>query len=40
MAPIDDVVAAIELQEHGEHFSYQAVADKFGVQRSTLSQRH
>jgi hypothetical protein len=40
MAPIDDAIAAIESREHGEHFSYQAIADEFGVQRSTLSRRH
>jgi hypothetical protein len=40
MAPIDDAIAAIKLREHGEHFSYQAIADEFGVQRSTLLQRY
>jgi hypothetical protein len=39
MALIDDAIAAIKLRERGEHFSYQAIADEFGMQRSTLSQR-
>jgi hypothetical protein len=39
MAPIDDAIAAIESREHGEHFSYQAIVDEFGVQRSTLPKR-
>jgi hypothetical protein len=33
-------LTAIELLEPGEIFTYQAIADQFGVQRSTLSQRH
>jgi hypothetical protein len=33
-------LTAIELLEPGEKFTYQAIADQFGVQRSTLSQRH
>jgi hypothetical protein len=40
MAPIDDAVAAIKLLEDGEHFTYQAIANQFGVNRVTLSQRH
>jgi hypothetical protein len=40
MASIDDAVAAIELLEDGEYFTYQAIADQFGVNRVTLSRRH
>jgi hypothetical protein len=40
MAPIDDAIAAIERQELGEEFSYQKYANKYGVNRSTLSRRH
>jgi DNA-binding GntR family transcriptional regulator len=31
-------LTAIELLKPGEKFTYQAIADQFGVQRSTLSQ--
>jgi hypothetical protein len=31
MEPIDAALAAIELREPGEQFSYRAVADQFGV---------
>jgi transposase-like protein len=40
MAPIDDAIAAIKSREAGEKFTYQSIADKFGVNRSTLSRRH
>jgi hypothetical protein len=40
MAPIDDAIAAIESREAGEKFTYQSIADQFGVDRSTLSRRH
>jgi hypothetical protein len=40
MEPIDAALAAIELREPGEQFSYRAVADQFGVNRTTLSRRH
>jgi hypothetical protein len=31
MAAIDNAIAAIELREPGEHFSYRAIATQFGV---------
>jgi uncharacterized protein YerC len=40
MAPIDDALAAIKSLEPGENFTYQAIADKYGVSRCTLSRRH
>jgi hypothetical protein len=40
MAPIDDAIAAIEREELGEQLVYQKYADKYGVNRSTLSRRH
>jgi hypothetical protein len=40
MAPIDDAIAAIERQELGEQLVYQKYAEKYGVNRSTLSRRH
>jgi hypothetical protein len=40
MAPIDDAIAAIEARELGEDIVYQKYADKYGVNRSTLSRRH
>jgi hypothetical protein len=40
MAPIDDALAAIKAQELGEQIVYQKYADKYNVNRSTLSRRH
>jgi hypothetical protein len=40
MAPIDDALAAIKSLESGENFTHQAIADKYGVSRCTLSRRH
>jgi membrane-bound lytic murein transglycosylase B len=40
MAPIDDALAALKLQEPGERLSYKACAAKSGVDRHTLSQRY
>jgi hypothetical protein len=40
MAPIEDALAAIEAQELGEKLVYQEYADKYNVNRSTLSRRH
>jgi hypothetical protein len=40
MAPIEDALAAIEAQELGEQIVYQKYADKYNVNRSTLSRRH
>jgi hypothetical protein len=37
---MEAALTAIELLKPGEKFTYQAIADQFGVQRSTLSQRH
>jgi hypothetical protein len=39
MAPIDDAIAAMELHGPGEPFVIQEYANKFGVNRSTLSRR-
>jgi hypothetical protein len=39
MAPIDDAIAAMEARELGEKIVYQQYADKYGVNRSTLSRR-
>jgi hypothetical protein len=39
MAPIDDAIAAIEARELGENIVYQQYANKYSVNRSTLSQR-
>jgi hypothetical protein len=40
MAPIDDAIAAIEREELGEQLLYQKYANKYKVNRSTLSRRH
>jgi transposase-like protein len=40
MVPIDNAIAAIELQEAGEHYSYRKVARRFDVLNSTLTHRH
>jgi hypothetical protein len=40
MAPIDDAIAAIELLEPGEHYSYRKVACRFNVSNITLTRRH
>ncbi|KAF1922459.1 uncharacterized protein M421DRAFT_18414, partial [Didymella exigua CBS 183.55] len=40
MAPIDDALATIEALKPGEKLVYQAFADKYGVDRSTLPRRH
>jgi hypothetical protein len=40
MVPIDNAIAAIKLQQSGEKFTYQAIANQFGVSRTTLLQRH
>jgi hypothetical protein len=39
MAPIDDAVAAFESQEPNEQLSLRAIAEKFGVEQSTLGRR-
>jgi hypothetical protein len=39
MAPIDNAIAAMEARELGEKIVYQQYADKYGVNRSTLSRR-
>jgi hypothetical protein len=40
MAPIDNAIAAIESPEAGGRLSYTKAADHFGIDRSTLAQRH
>lgn len=40
MAPIDDAIAEIQSLAPREHFSYQKIADRHNVWRSTLSRRH
>jgi hypothetical protein len=37
---MDDALAAIESLEPGEQFTYQAIANQFIFERSTLSRRH
>jgi transposase-like protein len=40
MDAINAAIEAIELRKPGASFSYRAVAKQFGVDRTTLSQRH
>ncbi|RYO52857.1 hypothetical protein AA0116_g11200 [Alternaria tenuissima] len=40
MDPIQEAIEEIELREPGEHFSYQQLAKKYGVNRCTLARRH
>jgi hypothetical protein len=40
MAAIDNAIAVIGLRKAGEHYSYHAIAIQFGVDHTTLSQRH
>jgi AraC-like DNA-binding protein len=37
---MDEAIAAIDSRAPGENFTYQAIADQFGVNRTTLSRRH
>jgi transcriptional regulator with XRE-family HTH domain len=37
---MEDALAAIESLGKGEKFTYQEIADRYGVNRSTLSRRH
>jgi hypothetical protein len=39
MAPIDEALAEIELQDPGDGFTLKNIAEKHGVDRSTLGQR-
>jgi hypothetical protein len=39
MAPIDEAIKDLKLREEGEQFSLKVIADKYGVQRSTLGRR-
>jgi transcriptional regulator with XRE-family HTH domain len=39
MAPIDEAIEDLKLREEGEQFSLREIADKYGVQRSTLGRR-
>jgi hypothetical protein len=40
MGAIEEAIEEIESMEPGEKFSYQAIANKYGVHRVTLSRRH
>ncbi|KAF1936988.1 hypothetical protein EJ02DRAFT_386440, partial [Clathrospora elynae] len=40
MGAIEDVLMVIESLDEGEQFTYQAIADIYGVSRTTLSRRH
>jgi hypothetical protein len=40
MGDIEAALAAIESLEPGEHFTYTEIADKYGVDRTTLSRRY
>jgi hypothetical protein len=40
MDPIQEAIEEIESREPGEHFSYQQLAKKYGVNRCTLARRH
>jgi hypothetical protein len=40
MGAMDDALAALESMSEGEKFCYQKIADRYGVNRSTLSRRH
>ncbi|RYO12746.1 hypothetical protein AA0111_g12465 [Alternaria arborescens] len=40
MDPIQEAIQEIESCEPGEHFSYQQLAKKYGVNRCTLARRH
>jgi transposase-like protein len=40
MTPIDAAIEAIESCKPSASFSYREVAKRFGVDRTTLSQRH
>ncbi|RYN15563.1 hypothetical protein AA0115_g12988, partial [Alternaria tenuissima] len=40
MDPIQEAIEEIESREPGEHFPYQQLAKKYGVNRCTLARRH
>jgi hypothetical protein len=40
MGAMEEALAAIESLGEGEKFTYQKIADTYGVNRSTLSRRH
>jgi hypothetical protein len=40
MAPIDETIEYLDSLGSGEHFLYQDVAEKSGVDRRTLARRH
>jgi len=40
MAPIDDALAEIDSLDASEKLCYTKIANKYGVERSTLSRRH
>ncbi|KAF2031141.1 hypothetical protein EK21DRAFT_63702 [Setomelanomma holmii] len=39
MAPIDEATEDLKSRKEGEQFSLREIADKYGVQRSTLGRR-
>jgi transposase-like protein len=40
MGAMEEAIAALESLSEGKHFTYQEIADKYGVNRSTLSRRY
>jgi phage portal protein BeeE len=40
MDPIQEAIKEIESRDLGEQFSYQQIAKKYGVPRTTLMRRH
>jgi hypothetical protein len=40
MGAIEEALAALDSLSEGEKFCYQKIADRYGVNRSTLSKRH
>jgi DNA-binding IclR family transcriptional regulator len=40
MGAMEEALAAIESLGEGEKFTYQEIADRYDVNRSTLSRRH
>jgi hypothetical protein len=40
MGAMEEAIAALESLSEGEHFTYQEIADRYGVNRSTLSRRY
>jgi hypothetical protein len=40
MSPIDAAIEEIKSLAPGEKFSYRKIAEKYGVERTTLARRH